>query len=139
MVADRGAAMIYTAAGWRLGDVAGPLGASLGLIVREAVLDLSGPSVAASGLIPPRCIVLGVTSWTIGAVAGAASYSVGIAGEASKFGGSLGVAAGASNIGVVGPFATYAPADVVVTAAGGNFTAGRVGLALSAILPGVPL
>ncbi|WP_116134346.1 DUF2793 domain-containing protein [Tropicimonas sp. IMCC34043] len=138
-VRDEGGARIFTAAGWRVGDVVTDAGATFGLRVAEAVLDLSGGATAAAGLLPTRAIICGVSSWTIATVTGAASYDVGIAGEPSKFGGSLGAPAGSSNIGVVGPFATYAPGDVLVTANGGSFTGGRVGLAVLALVPGVPV
>lgn len=140
MVADAGRAMIYTASGWRAGDVASALGAGLGLRVVEVVVPLSGASVNVADFIPPRVIVLGVTSWTLSTVTGAASYSVGVPGDdLSKFGSGLGVAAGSNNIGVVGPFATYAPTAVRITSAGGAFTGGSVALALSAIAPSVPV
>ncbi|MBW4709566.1 DUF2793 domain-containing protein [Roseobacter sp. YSTF-M11] len=138
-ILDEGASIIFTAAGWRRGSVAGPLGASLGLVVAEATLDLLGASTSAPDLLPTRAIILGVSSWTIQTVTGAPSYSVGITGEVNKFGGSLGVAVNSSNIGVVGPFATYSLADVIVTSDGADFTGGRVGLAVSAIIPGVPI
>lgn len=138
-VLDEGAARIWLGGIWRAGDVAGALGATAGLAVIEATLTLSGAAISAPGLLPTRAIILGVSSWTISTVTGAPSYSVGISGEASKFGGSLGVAAGSSNIGVVGPYATYAPADVIVTSDGAAFTGGTVGLAVSAILPRVPV
>jgi hypothetical protein len=142
LVADEGGDRIFAgSAGWLRGAVAGTVtGAALGLAVRDAVLDLSGPSAAASGLIPARAVVLGVTSWTVEAVTGAASYQVGTGVGASEFGGSLGIAAGSSNIGVVGPFATFSPTDVVVTAEGADFTGGKVGLAALVVLPsGAPI
>lgn len=138
-VSDQGAPFTFTAAGWRLGSIAGPLGSSLGLVVAESVVDLTGPTVAAVNLLPTRAIVLGVSSWTISPVTGAPSYSVGLTGEVDKFGGSLDTAVNSSNVGVVGPFATYAPADVIVTSDGAAFTGGRVGLSVSAIVPGVPV
>lgn len=135
-VADEGGERVRTGLGWMPGQVRGPkTGAGLGVEVRDAILNLRGASVKATGLIPPRAIVLGVTSWTIAAIKGAPSYGVGLPGEATKFGGHLGVAAKSSNIGVVGPFATYSPTDVVVTATSGSFTAGKIGLAVSLIMP----
>jgi len=49
-------------------------------------------------------------------ITGAPSYSVGLSIGGSEFGGTLGTAVGANNVGVVGPSATYAPTDVVVSA-----------------------
>lgn len=135
-VADEGRARVFDGVAWRPGDIAGPAGSTLGLAIFERVIDLSGASVTVPGLLPNRASIIGVTSWTIQTVTGATSYSVGRSVGASEFGGSLGVAAGSSNVGGVGQFFTYAPGDVVVTAAGGNFTGGRVGLSVAAILPG---
>mgnify|MGYP001355735739 CR=1 FL=1 len=138
-VLDEGGARIWTGTAWTQGDVIGASGAALGLRVAEVVLSgVTGASVTAAGLIPARAIVLGVTSWTVADVTGAGSYRVGDAGSDSRYGGSLGIAAGSSNIGVVGPFATYSPTDVIVTAEGGAFTGGSIGLAACVILPGVP-
>lgn len=141
-VLDEGRARVFAgAAGWLPGRVAGAAtGAALGLAVADAVLTASGASVTATGLIPARCILLGVTSWTIAAVTGAASYDVGDGVTVGRFGGTLGIAQGASNVGVIGPSATYAPTDVVVTANGGAFTGGEIGVAALLIEPsGAPL
>lgn len=109
-------------------------GAFLRLRVAEVELAaLSGASVTAAGLVPDRAIILGVASWVPAAgpaITGATGYKVGLSAGASEFGAGLGIAAGSSNIGVVGPFATYAPGDVVVTAEGGSFTGGTLRLAI---------
>jgi hypothetical protein len=68
--------------------------------------------------------VLGVSARTVTTITGAASYDCDSAGEPSKFGGSLGVAAGSTNSGVIGPQAYYAPTPVRLTANGGAFTGG---------------
>lgn len=134
-VEDEKRSRVYDGARWRRGDVAGGLGSSLGLGVSEVALTLTGASVTAAGLIPARCILLGVTSWVIAAVTGATSYSVGNAAGQSQYGSGLGIAAGAQNIGVIGPTAIYDPGPVVVTAGGGNFTGGRIGLSAAYIQP----
>ncbi|MDI1365570.1 MAG: DUF2793 domain-containing protein, partial [bacterium] len=64
------------------------------------------------------------------AVTGAASYSCGVAGDAAKFGGSLGAAKNSSTVGVIGPTAYYADTPVLLTAAGGSFTGGKVRVAI---------
>ncbi|MFG1360672.1 DUF2793 domain-containing protein [Xanthobacter pseudotagetidis] len=98
--------------------------------VLEEDIALSGAHVESAIAIPDRAIVLGVTTRTLEAVTGAASYDCGIAGEPSKFGGSLGAAAGSTNAGVIGPTAFYAPTPVRLTANGAAFTAGVVRLAI---------
>lgn len=141
LVLDDGCHMIHAGGGtWRRGSViGGATGAPLGLEVRDVVLDLSGSSVTASGLIPSRAIVLGVTSWVVETVTGASAYEVGDGGSSSRYGSGLGLAAGSSNVGVVGPFATYSATDVTVTATGADFTGGKLGLAAAILLPGAPL
>lgn len=107
-------------------------------MVAEAVTPaLSGATVTLSGIIPARAIVLGVLSKVTTAVTGAASFDVGDGTTAAKFGGSLGIAAGAVNSGVVGPYATYAAGDVVLTANGGAFTGGVVRVSVAYLLPGL--
>jgi hypothetical protein len=134
---DTGTPYVYAGSfGWSEGEVAGlGSGATLGLAIREATLTLSGASVTASGLIPSRAIVLGVASKTTVAITGASSYNVGDLGDGSRYGGSLGIALGSSNIGVVGPYATYSATDVTVTRNGSNFTGGEVRLAALLLLP----
>ena len=108
------------------------------LLIEETLSGLSGASVASSVTIPARAIVIGVSVTTREAVSGAASFDCGIAGETSKFGGSLGISPGASNIGVIGPTAFYSDTPVVLTANGGNFTGGAVAVAIHAWAPRAP-
>jgi hypothetical protein len=99
-------------------------------VAEELVAGLSGAFVDSTVVIPDRAIVLGVSTRTVTAITGASSYDCGIAGEAAKFGGSIGVAAGSTNRGVIGPQAFYAPTPVRLTANGGVFTGGAVRLAI---------
>lgn len=108
------------------------------LLVEETLSGLSGASAVSSVTIPARAVVIGVSVTTLEAVTGAASFDCGIAGEASKFGGSLGVSPGASNIGVIGPTAFYSDTPVVLTANGGSFTGGAVAIAIHAWAPRAP-
>ena len=148
-VIDEGQLVVRGAAGWTaLGgggggpdvDVAvGPAGGTTGLAVAEELLsDLSGASVDSSIVIPNRAIVLGVSARTVSAITGATSYGCGIAGETSKFGGSLGIAEGSTNAGVIGPQAFYADTPVQLTAEGADFTGGAVRIAIHYATVGVP-
>lgn len=100
------------------------------LEVLEQEVTLSGASTATSIVIPNRAIVLAVSTRTTAAITGAASYNCGVSGDTSKFGGSLGAAKNSSNIGVIGPTAYYADTPVLISAVGGNFTAGKVRVAI---------
>lgn len=113
-------------------------GAILAWLGDEVVEGLTGSSVDSTIVIPARSVVFGVSVRTREAITGASSFDCGIAGDASKFGGSLGVAAGASNIGVIGPTAIYADTPIVLTANGGDFTGGSVAIAIHAWCPVAP-
>lgn len=112
--------------------------ASVDALVLEEDVPLSGASRDTAILIPDRAIVLGVSTRTLVAVTGAASYDCGIAAERAKFGGSLGAAAGSVNVGVVGPTAFYAPTAVRLSANGGTFTGGQVRVAIHLLLCPAP-
>jgi len=133
-LADAGRlAVFHATAGWVTALAVGPAGAAACPVAIEQEVTLAGAYTEAAAPIPDRSLVFAVTSRTLVAVTGAASYDCGIAGEAAKFGGSLGAAAGSTNIGVVGPTAFYAPTPVRLTANGGAFTGGRVRLAIHAL------
>jgi hypothetical protein len=115
---------------WHDGIALTANGGRVTLRAKEEELTLAGAFVETvdAAFIPDRAIVLGVSSRTILAIAGATSYSVGVSGEPTKFGNLLGAALGSTNIGVIGPTAYYADTRARVTANGGNFTAGKVRL-----------
>lgn len=152
-VEDEALLMVWTGSAWEpfaevVGFIArapvvevaqGPAGGTTGMAVQEELLSpLSGLSVDSTIVIPNRAIVLGVSSRTVTAVTGAASYDCGIAGEPSKFGGSLGAAAGSTNIGVIGPQAFYTDTPIRLTANGGNFTGGAVRISIHTLRLGLP-
>lgn len=137
-IADEQVLAVRTASGWTalsstfrsLTAALSPRGAATRFEIREQELVLAGASVASSMVIPARAIVLGVSARTTQTVTGAGSYSCGVAGEVGKFGSLLGAALGSVNIGVVGPTAFYSDTPVILTAAGGAFTGGRVRLSI---------
>ena len=143
-VADEGALYLRIGAAWfpALGGAAPVLarsenGATTGVAVLEETLTaLSGASVDASVQIPDRSIVLGVSTRTLTTITGATSYDCGIAGETAKFGSTLGIAAGSTNRGVIGPQAFYADTSVRLTASGGDFTGGSVRIAIHLLTVG---
>lgn len=137
-IRDEGRLAVFDGVAW-----VSPLAASVhrGAIsaeVREADATLSGAAVDTALVIPDRAIVLGVSTRTLTAVTGASAYDCGIAGEQAKFGGSLGITAGATNMGVIGPTAFYAPTPVRLTAIGGAFTGGSVRLGLHLLVLAIP-
>ena len=105
----------------------GPNGSQAELVVAEQMVSgLSGTSVTASAQIPAGVLVLAVSSRVVTAITGATSFSVGYTGNATAFGSSLGLSAGSTNEGLIGPNPFYNATSIVLTAAGGNFTAGAV-------------
>jgi len=116
-----------------------PSGAAIGAhVVEELISGLSGASVTSTITIPDRAIVLAVSTRTVTAITGATSYDCGITGTPNKFGGALGIAAGSTNVGVIGPQAFYAATPIVLTANGGSFTGGAVRVAIQYLLPSTP-
>lgn len=115
---------------WRDGIALSAHGGRVTLRAKEEEVTLAGSFVETADVafIPDRAIVLGVGSRTTMAIAGATSYAVGTAANTTQFGDLLSVAAGATNVGVVGPAGIYADTRVRITANGGAFTAGKVRL-----------
>ena len=152
--AASGQLLVWTGSAWTGLDVAmgllarassvrvaeGPAGSATDMVVAEELISgLAGTSATSTATIPNRAIVLGVSARTVTAVTGASSYDCGIAGETSKFGGSLGAAQNSTNVGVIGPQAFYSATPIVLTANGGSFTGGSVRIAIHYLLPVSPL
>ena len=78
-------------------------------------------------------LVLAVASRTTGAVTVPPPIRSALPASLEKFGSLLGIAKGSTNIGVIRPTAFYAPTPIRVTAAGGNFTGGKIRLVLYAM------
>jgi len=107
-------------------------------VIEVELSGLSGAFTETGLIIPSRAIVFCVSTRTSADITGAASYDCGLAGEPSKFGGALGIAAGSSNLGVIGPTAFYSDTAVRLTANGGSFTGGSVRLAVHCFYPVAP-
>jgi hypothetical protein len=138
-VEDERLVVHYADGVWRDRIVGTANGGGIRLVAIEQELTLIGAFVdATTAVIADRMIVLAVASRTTLGITGAASYSVGVAGNTSQFGGSLGIALGSTNIGVIGPTAFYAATPIRVTAAGGNFTGGKVRVVLYALAFAAP-
>jgi hypothetical protein len=130
-VAAETLALEYTGGTWQ--NAAGarsPHGACRTPRILEELLTLSGSSVTSVNSIPNGSICSGVSERVITGITGATSFSVGVAGNTTQFGNLLGIAAGSTNFGIIGPTAFYANTAVVLTAIGGAFTGGQVRLAI---------
>ena len=130
---------VFNTATWQDLSVAlSPSGATTELHVIEEELILSGATADSAIVIPDRAVVFGVSTRTTQGITGAASYDCGIVGDVARFGATLSVAVNATNSGVIGPAAFYANTPVRLTANGGNFTGGKVRIAIHYVLCGVP-
>lgn len=129
-----------------LGTVTALHGSTIQTGAIEDLITCSGASSVSTATIPNRAIVCAVSIYVVTAITGATSFNVdatmnasgGAGTTAGQFGAGLGIAAGASNSGVIGPTAWYASSTIKLTAQGGSFTGGTVRVAIQYILCGVP-
>ena len=129
-----------------IGTVTGQYGSTIQTAVIEGLIACSGASSVSTATIPNRAIVCAVSTHVVTAITGATSFNVdattsasgGTGTTAGQFGSALGIAAGSSNSGVIGPTAWYATSTIKLTAQGSNFTGGSVRVAIQYILCGAP-
>ena len=137
-VEDEGYDVIHDGSAWLAATAYSTNAATIGFQVVEEELSLSGATTDSTVTIPDRAIVFGVSTRTTEAVTGATSYECGVVADTGKFGSLLGSAPNSTNSGVVGPTAYYAATPVRLTANGGNFTGGKVRIAIHFLFCGVP-
>jgi hypothetical protein len=132
--AGAGECVCWTGAGWVrefTGTVAtSPHGAATTFGIVEGDHTISAGSYNdTSFAIPDRAIVLGVTGRVLTSIAGATSWNLGVAADASRYGNGIGVSVGSTVIGPSGTPTTYWGATPLrVSAVGGSFTGGQVRL-----------
>lgn len=133
-VADRGLGAVHDGAVWVVGALSlGQQGAGLIAGMAEAeVAVVSGDSFDTGVLIPAGAMVLGAVARVKQALTGGLdTWQLGTAGAPDRFGQGLGKGAGSWSRGMLGtPMTYYSPATLIMTAQGGNFTGGRVRLAV---------
>jgi hypothetical protein len=113
------------------GAAVGAYGSALRMNVAEIALSsLSGSTVTAANAIPAGALVIGCAVRVTAAITGAGSFSIGYTGSTTAFGSSLSIAVGSTNNGLIGPNPFYSATNVILTAAGGNFSGGAVRLSL---------
>ena len=132
-VEDEGYTTVYHGNTWIHGAISvSPFAAAT--IVRVVEIDhtLSAASTSTTAaIIPDKAIVLGVSGRVIDAIEGATSWSLGVPGSTDRYGAGYGIDAGSFARGVTGqPQAYFGNTPLEVTSAGGNFTAGRIRLAV---------
>ncbi len=142
-VEDEGSLLVYDGALWAVFSGFGGISSIINTAARgaqnifeiiEEELTLSGAFIDSNIAIPARAIVFAVTARTTQTITGASSYDCGIAAETGKYGSLLGITAGSTNSGVTGPSAYYSDTSVRLTANGGNFSGGKVRIAIHYML-----
>jgi hypothetical protein len=129
-----------------IGSMAAAHGSTLQFGLVEDLITCAGASSVSAAQIPNRAIVFAVSTFVVTAITGATSFNLdattsasgGSGTTAGQFGSSLGIAAGSSNSGVIGPTAWYAASTIKLTAQGGSFTGGTVRVAIQYLLCGAP-
>lgn len=118
---------------WVAGRTGGGAGGAVTL-TRIAEVDhalVAGPISTTPDVIPDKAIVLGVTARVIEEITGATSWSLGVAGSPDRYGVGYGVSLNSFANGVTSqPQAYFGPTALELTAAGGDFTAGKVRIAV---------
>lgn len=107
-------------------------GAATALTLIEGEHELEAGSTSETNfLIPDRAVVLGVTGIVTEAITGATSWKLGVADDPARYGNSIGAMADATVIGISStPCAYYGATPLLLTGEGGNFTGGKVRLAI---------
>ena len=123
-VSDRGVPAFFDGTDWVEG--AGSLTPSgAGFLHRSLEFDhdiAAGATSVVAAALQAQSIVYGITGRVLNAIGGAASFQIGVAGSANRYGSGFGTGAGSWTRGITGnPLAYYADTDVVLTADGGVF------------------
>ena len=132
-IQDEAAAAIYDGSDWFAGAFSvSSVGAAISgdVIAFDHALG-AGPTSDTSVAIPDRSIVLGVTARVMTAIAGAASWRIGVAGAEDRYGSGLGVALNSEAHGITGaPVGYYGDTPLRLSADGGDFSGGVVRIAI---------
>lgn len=108
-------------------------GAGMQVKVNEIDHVIGAGSTSAVALaLPGQSVVYGVTGRVLSDITGTLTgYSVGVSGSSNRYGAGLSTPAGSWMRGLTGtPLTYYSGEDLVLTAEGGDFTAGEIRLAI---------
>lgn len=143
-VEDQGAGLTHDGTGWMPGVLSvSPHGA--GAVWRVAEIDhtiTAGATNTTVAVIPSHTLTFGVTARVVTPITGTLStWQLGASDSVDRYGSGLGIGAGSWVNGVLSqPMAHWSVTPLVLTATGGNFSAGKVRFAvhfLELTLPGV--
>jgi len=99
-------------------------------VIEEELTGLTGATATTTAAFPNQSIILGVSLRVTTTITGATTFDCGDGTTAGRFGGSIGLTAGTTNQGTIGPSGNYGSTTVTLTANGANFTAGAVRVCL---------
>lgn len=133
-IADQAYAAVFDGTVWGQGALAqSPNGAKSGFSVLEFDHNVvAGSTNTTTVLIPSHAMLFGVSGVVTSAVTGTlTSWSLGKSGSVNQFGSGLGLATNSYVRGTLSaPYTEYSPTPLLLTAEGGNFTAGIIRLAI---------
>jgi len=133
-IVDLGACAIHDGTNWQPDALAvSPGGAATMMRVIEFDQTIaSGGNVQSDLMIPANSVLLGVTGRVLDPITGSLSgWRLGVTGSDNRYGSGIGLDAGAWLRGLTGqPQTYYSDTPLLLSAEGGNFSGGRVRLAL---------
>jgi hypothetical protein len=141
-IVDAAEAAIFDGTGWVNGALAmSPNGAALHAETVEIEVALgTGGAAETDPIIPTAAVVIGVSGIVSQAITGTlSSWRLGVATGPDRYGSGLGVSLGSWVQGVTGqPQAYYTPTSLRLEAEGGEFSGGKVRLAVHLLRIGIP-
>lgn len=133
-IVDQGVETIHDGTSWVIGaHTLGRLGSAMIAGVTEAEVTVTaGASIDTGVAIPSGAMVIGAVARVTQAITGnLTSWRLGTQGAENRFGEGIGKARNSWARGMLGaPMTYYQPANLLMTATGGNFSGGRVSLAV---------
>lgn len=133
-LSDRGMEAIHDGTAWSIGALTvGDSGSGLSTGIAQGVVVLgTGTTMVTNVVIPAGAMVIGAAARVNVALTGSLSgWRLGTSGALNRFGQGLGTQQGAWARGMLGsPMAYYQADPLIVSSEGGNFTGGRITLAV---------
>jgi hypothetical protein len=119
---------------WSGFNISSPNGAGSYFSIEEQEITLNGVNATSTtAQLRTNSTIFNVASRVTQAVTGATSFAVGVFGNLAQFGSGLNIANGSVNAGGVGPFYSYSDTPIIITSTGGNFTSGKVRIAITSL------
>lgn len=99
-------------------------------------IKLSGTSTSSTKFLPDHSSVIAVNTWVIEPITGVANFSIGVKGDAGRYGSGISSAKDTTNVGMTNyPTTYYYDTPVIFTAKDGDFTGGVIRLSVQYFKP----